>query len=314
MARNKTEFTFLQLALMNWLMEKPDRFISISTSYGTSKELYFYEAEKNNETGSIEGNRVYPLTNQNGIDARKLNTEFLKKIGGKANIDVVRLHHQGMVTSHSAFGSSEFSRAFFNRVSMGRYHHGQRFDLPTPKMARFWAKEGKAAYEEELASIQQKAADVRRQIVIGRNLEFKPKIPKELKDRWPTGLALPYPKVKKVRPLFSATVTKVTPTRVYIDDVKPLSTERDYYTIKGREPNLYVEWADVIADYADEPLIDKLLNLDNEFHEDVNRISIETITQMLPLITNIDSRFKQKEAEHDDMLKDIVVQGHKPKP
>lgn len=313
MAR-KTDFSFSQLALMNWLLEKPDRFISISTYSSASKDLYFYEAQVDPASGKTTGTMAYPLQNYRNPNAKKLNVEFLKQIGGKANIDLTRLHHEGMVTGHSTFSSSEFSRTFFSRVEMGEYVNGQRFDLPTRIMARFWAQEGKKAYEEQLAAIQQKAADVRRKIVIGRNLEFKPYIPKELENRWPTGLALPYPKVSKTRPLFSATVTKVTPTRVYIEDLVQLSNNKDYYTVKGREPNLYVEWTDVIADYADDLLIEKLLNLDNEFQEDVTRISTETVTQMLPLVTNIDSRFKQKEAEHDDMLKDIVNHGHNPKP
>ena len=309
MAGKRSDFTFSQLALMNWLMEKPDRFISTSTYANSPKNIHFYEAQIDQSSGQTKGVLIYPLSNFGNENARKLNVEFLKALGGRDNIDVTALHQAGLVTSHSSFSASEYSRAFFKRINMAANHNGERFDLPTRKMARFWAEAGKAAYEEERANLQKKAAEVRREIVIGRKLEFNPDVPKELTERWPKGLALPYPKVSKVRPSFSATVTKVTPTRVYVEDVKCINdVDRDYYVIKGYPPNQYVERTEVVADYADEALIEKLVDLDREFQTDIDRISTETIKEMLPLVTNIDSRFKQKEAEHDDMMRDLIEQ------
>lgn len=309
MAGKRSDFTFSQLALMNWLMKKPDRFISISTYANSPKNIHFYEAQVDQSSGQTKGVLIYPLSNFGNENARKLNVEFLKALGGRDNIDVTALHQAGLVTSHSSFSASEYSRAFFKRINMAANHNGERFDLPTRKMARFWAEAGKAAYEEELANLQKKAAEVRREIVIGRKLEFKPDVPKDLTERWPKGLSLPYPKVSKVRPSFSATVTKVTPTRIYVEDVKCINdVDRDYHVIKGYPPNQYVERTEVVADYADEALIEKLVDLDKEFQTDIDRISTETIKEMLPLVTNIDSRFKQKEAEHDDMLRDLIEQ------
>lgn len=309
MAATKSDFTFSQLALMNWLMEKPDRFISISTFFNTSKNLTFYEAQTDAETGKQKGVVLYPKNSFDSKDSRQANIDFLKRLGGRDTIDTHRLHQEGLLTSHSPFRSSDFSNAFFNRVAMGHESHGERYDLPTRMMKRFWEQSGKAAYEEECERLQKRSEAVRREIVIGRKLEFEPDVSKDLKDRWPEGLALPYPRVSKVRPSFSATVTKVTPTRVYIEDVKCINAvDKDYHIIKGYPPNQYVERSEIVADYADDALIEKLVNLDKEFQADIDRISTETIKEMLPLVTNIDSRYKQKAAEHDDMMRDIIEQ------
>lgn len=313
MASSKKDFSFPQLALMNWLMEKPDRFISVATFSSSSKDLTFHEVRIDTETNTMKAVTAYPQyyfgsDQKQKEEIAKANLDFLKRIGGKAAINTQALVDAQFFTHHSSFTGSKYSSEFLIRAGITNLQ-STRYDLPLRAMKRYWENEGKAAYEEELARQIQNKAKVSRTIVIGCPYEFEPAIPKELKDRWPKGIALPYPKVKQKRPVFTATVTKVTANRFQIEDVEQINDFGYMYgvsLIKGRKPNQFVERSDVIVDYADEELIAKLVALDVEFQDDISRISTETMEKMLPLIENIDSRFKQKQAEHDDMLKELV--------
>lgn len=302
---SKSRYKYGQLALMNWLLQEPYRFISVS-NYGSSR-ITFYGSYLDEKTGEYANEIIYPRTMMGSNYFENKSKNFLGQFG-QGRIDTTELVNDRLLEYVSNYHRSSRGDAFVKKLNINILRNGQ-YIFPTEKMLAYWNKYGRDAYEAEHAKREAEKNKVKRTVLVGIQETLSPKISPELRSRWPSDMALPFPRRTISRPVISATVIKETPNRLYIEDVKEIDENKPYYYLKGGT-HKYIEKYEVIADDVSEATIEKAVAVYQEFKSDIERITIEAMEKMLPLIEDYTSRLKQKEAEYDDLLTDSQLKEY----
>lgn len=267
------------MALIDWLLEKPNTRAFKSSLSNSHWPLHLYEATEVNEEGKPVFKDIYP----NNTDLR---VPLLERLGGRDKIETYPIQH---LCNKRSLGSTFIMTA-------------------TRQLKEHWESDLADDFKKQKASKDAYRQSVSRQVILGRRGSLKPQISKELADRVPHGVVLPLPARPVLKPRYIATVVKESPTRVYLTDVKPL-VKVDSYTnpiICGHAPNQYAAVEDILADNADEHLADRLVSLVAEFQQEINAVANRTVEEILPAIQTMNDRFIQKDAALDDMMRELI--------
>jgi len=307
------KLSFSDLALLDWLVEMPGKRIFTTSSTMRSKGFDVYELSEKNADGKREARC---LSNRYGT-----NEELLKRLGGKIGINSSSLFKCGFFNSYSGtFQNRDKFAELVDHLVSNPFHWSDTVYIPTKKLRDWWEANGRKMFETEREKRENARTAVSRRIVIGCRMSIKPEIPDEWKDTY-SQLRSQLPNLDKavVRPYAFATVTKETATRVYIEDVeiiKPTRSRVEYgdAPIRGNAPNQYVELTAIMADRVSSHGAAKLVEFEREYADDFARISGEAMAKIIPIIRDLDLRQKQKEAERDDMLRELIESIEEPAP
>lgn len=307
------KLSFSDLALIDWLLEKPgQRFFTNASTIRTTKFNVYELSEKN-----ADGKRTAVcLSNRFGG-----NEELLKRLGGKISFNSSKMYKSGFFNAYSGtFNNQEKFSALVATLVSNPFHWSDTIYVPTKTLWDWWVNSGRQMFEAERDKRETARAAVSRRLIIGCRMSIKPEIPDELKDAF-SQLQTKLPNLEKsvVRPYALATVTKETATRVYIEDIeiiKPTRSRVEYddVPIHGNAPNQYVELSSIMADRVSARGAAKLIEFEQEYADDFARISGEAMAKIIPIIRDLDLRQKQKEAERDDILRDLIESIEEPVP
>jgi hypothetical protein len=238
--------------------------------------------------------------------------ELTKRLGGKVGMNSVKPFQNGFLNSYSRnFNKPQKYADFVAGLVSDPFHWSDVLHIPTKTAHEWWKKEGTEAFETERRKRLDQREKVSRRIVIGCRASVRPHIPEELQGafdqfrRW-----MPNLERKIVRPYALATVTRQTATRVYIEDIEKVNPHGRFaygdVPVQGNAPNQYVDISTIMADHVSDHGAMKLIELDLEYAEDIARISGESLAKIIPIISQLDLRQAQKEAERLDMMRELI--------
>jgi len=302
------QFNFSQLALMDWLMEKPGRrFFVRLTGINLSASTHLYEREETPE-GKWKKRRVYPR--ENSVE----NAALLDRLGGRENIRIDGLVKEGFLNAYSATSLSrsdaERTKKFLSQFENLTLQWYETIYVPTKVLAQYWAETGRDIFSKlEERRLKEREA-VSRLVVLGVEERIHPSIGAELAARLPKGINPPIPARRAKRPRAVARVVKESTERLYITDVVALPEGTSYYSlpsfIHGRSPNQYVSKDAVLVDYASMETARKLVEIDAEYEDELNSIANKEVGEMLPFLQRLADRLLQKDAEREDMIREVL--------
>jgi len=301
--------TYAQLALFNWLMESDRRrFLTHWSGMQSQSEISLYETVGVDDEGKKKLRRLLPS------GSHEADIEMIQRLGGRRSIQMHQFIQQGFIKHLVMNMHRDTFDKFTSQFAERNWHYAETILLPTDKGREWWAETGKALFEAERAKREAGRAAVERMVLLGRTERITPRLPAELKAKVPSGIPLPLPAVRAaLRPQATARVVKETGTRLYLADVKWLrSVDWSAMVVEGRAPNEYVAKEHVIMDRANPSAVEGLLRIDAEYVEDVDRIAAQAVEAILPALTDLDSRLKQKEAERDDMIRELLEEAKEP--
>lgn len=306
MAPRKFKPTYPQLALFDWLMERDRRrFFSHHSGIAATHEVWLYETDGVDENGKKKLVRLLP--NSEGMEGRAKAAALIERLGGRATIQTWQLLQQGHIAGLSMNSNSEAFEAFSSQFNKAMWHWSEHLYVVTDKGRAWWKETGRELFEAEKSKRDKERAAVERVVLLGRVERVRPEVPREIATRVPEGMSLPLPSRSVLRPQATAVVVKETTTRLYLRDVSWLRPV-DYSSrvVEGREPSEYVAREHVILDGAEPETVERLMKIDAEYVEDVNRIAEQAVNSILPALLSLDSRLKQKDAEREDMMKEAI--------
>lgn len=266
------------MALIDWLLEDPmNRAFRTNSSYNP---LFLYQAKDKDADGKPVFDQIYPF--------RDNEAALIERLGGRDKIDTSEFNHLCIKAIYGA--------------------HHTTILRPSRELRDFWKSEFAETFQTMKAAKAEQRKSVERQVILGRKTSIKPQISEELRKKIPEGVVLPLPVRSVISPRYLATVTKETPTRLYLTDVKAIGKTESYLNpiICGREPNQYAVHEDIVADNADEFLAEKITELVSEYQLELNEIANNKVIEILPALLSMNDRFIQKEAAMEDMLKELI--------
>lgn len=304
MTKKKFKPTFPQLALLDWLFEKDRlRFFTHTSHMESATRTWLYEVAGQDEDGKKKLSRVYPSHHSDGSDVR-----ILERLGGRDSIQTHTLYQQKFIRQLTPTGDRERFEKFMEQFADRRWHWAEHIYLVTDTAREWWKAEGKALYQAAAAEREAERSATARMVVLGAMAAVRPEISSELRSRLPEGIPLPIPARRAVRPQSTAIVVRETETRLYVSDVTPLRTgiytERN--VIEGRPPNEYVAKEHVMADHASPQMARRILEIDADYAEDLNRIAEQAVEAMLPALLELSSRLAQKDAERAFFMQEAI--------
>lgn len=303
MATEKT-FTYTQLALMDWMMEKPGRRFATHMTVGTGGfDLW--------ELGEEDANGKQPVTKilsqwNSGKDSEVL----IKRLGIKRTLDLSKLHSAGFLTSLNGLTNRQSREKFIARLKQNPFHYSDAIDLPTRQAREWWAQTGKSDFERERGRREDNERKATRLVLIGQRAVVSPTLTDTLRKAEQLGLKLPDLRQYLVRPYAVARVVRETGTRLYVEDVEVIADVRGFDSrkpsISGFSPNQFVDKTSVMIDGVTKAEAHAILDLDAEYASDLSGILNDTINRVAPILIEASSRLAQKRAEREDMLKERI--------
>jgi hypothetical protein len=305
--------TYPQLALLDWLNERPGARFLVSSNMGSrTSDFDMFEADgKNEETGKFAIKRYEAF---GGDEESKALTDRLG--GSRAKVDLTSLIQQGILRSGNSLypqaGTLNFEK-FVSQLDVreGYFHYSSTlFLLAKAFGAKYWEETGRALFEDMKAKRAAQRARAERLVLVGRVAPIEPEFPASLIKKLPKGLVFPIPNRFGLRPQAYATVVKETDKRLYLEDINYVREidpyrRNDPSVIQGYKDK-FVEREHVIIDYATPEIINKITALDNEYQEDVTRIATDFAERMLPIMQEMDQRFLQKDNEREMVIAEAI--------
>lgn len=303
--------TFAQLALVDWLYERKGcRFVGRNAqSTGTDFDLY-ETGRRNPDTGRLS------LTRFNGWSPDEESEALTQRLGGsRGKIDLSGLLQQKILKS----GNNLFAKAgdlnveaFIKQLDVNEnfFHYNTSLYLLHKETGyAYWEETGRDLFEKMKAKRAEDRAKVQRLVLVGKIAPITPDLPASLIKKLPEGMHFPIPDRRGLRPQAWATVVRETDKRLFLEDITPVRKRGPHEgsVIQGHSEK-HVDREHVIIDGATPEMIDRICALDAEFEEDVSRIATEIAERMLPIMQDMASRFRQKDAERDEMMREMIEQ------
>jgi len=313
----KTKLSFGNLALLEWLCERPygRMFTNHNINPVTASNVtYLFEMGDPDENGKRKIARHYP-SNSTGGKADEENVAFMKRFGGKVGgPECYRLSRAGFTRSLSALNSSIDGKDDYDRFiatlerQRNPFHFSELLYFLTEAGLEYWKTEGRAEMERLRAEAAEKRESADRLVLLGVQSRISPQLPKHVQDAVRAGIPLPSLDRKLVRPYALVRVVKETANRLYVEDVEYVRKGQGsvYGIIEGRAPNMYVSKEHVMLDNATRPGVAKVLDMDAEYVDEAQKVMLDAIERILPILREADLRLKQKAAGHDDMMKELL--------
>lgn len=298
------KLSFQDLAVLDWLLEKPGRFMAKSSLGSGSNRFDLYELSEKNEDGKRTAKAV--------LRKHETESELTKRFGGKIGINSVKLYQNGFFNYFSStFNRPDKYAAFVDGLTSNPFHWSDTVYIPTKQALEWWKETGQEAFRVAHKKRKKEREAVERRVLIGCRSTIRPAIPEQYKGKLgEIQYSLPKLERKLIRPYAVATVTKETATRLYIDDVERLNEDCDFsyrdMPIRGNTPNQYIEHDHVMVDNITARGAARLVEFDQEYAADIARIAGEALEQIIPIISAVDLRQKQKEAERLDLMREMI--------
>jgi hypothetical protein len=305
MAKN---YTFPQLALMDWVMEKQGRFYTHPT-LGSVKGISLFEMAPPGEDGKREitspFKSILPTPEE-----REREHALLRRLGGRLTADYSRLAIDGIVMGLTQFTEAGKLQKFKAALSGIQLHYSDSVNLVTASGREWWAHSGKALYEAARERIEADAASADRLVVIMRPAIVSPVLTPAMERAKAAGVIFPSMSQSVDRPYAIARVVKETEKRVYVEDVVFLIPEAKHNfrtdPLGGRAPNVYVERESIMLDNATRAGASRLVEADREMADDIQRIALDTLERLVPMMVEQDLRMKQKMGEREDVMRELL--------
>lgn len=309
-----------QLALLEWLCEKPQGKRMFAGSTSDSARLYFYDVVDQAE-GKPRIVRIHPNYPGDSSDAQLDTEAFLVRMGGRDSIDHTPLARIGFLLSFNSLGHTHSStsegrqrhESFIAQYANNPFHFSQSARIVTKAGIEYWEHHGREQLAEARSAVEVAEAEVSRLVLIGVNQRISPQLPPDIQKLIPEGLPLSLPSIATKQPFAVARVVKQTAQRLYVRDVELLPRPGIVHSpIVGNPPNQYVAPDAVIIDHATRSVIRRYLDAESEFRSDYDRLIAEMASRILPVATEYYSRLVQKKAERDDTLREIIAGDAEP--
>lgn len=296
------KLTFQDLAMLDWLLEKPGQRFFTTCSLGTGYCLY--ELSEKDNSGNRTAKSVYHRAESK--------PEFRKRFGGSIGIKSNKLFRNGFFYSlQRMHNNSGKYAAFVEGLTSNPLHWSETVHLPTKVADEWWQKIGREAFEAEYEKREKKRAAVSRRILIGCKATIFPAVPENCKKVLrEIQNNLPNLTKRIIRPYAIATVTKETAARLYIEDIERLNPDVSFsyegIPIQGSAPNQYIDRACVMVDNVTARGAMKLVEFDREYAETIANIAGEAMAQIIPIVSALNLRQEQKEAERLDLMRELI--------
>lgn len=315
----KKPLNYSQLALCNWLFDETTpglRFLTLYTrsSFSGAAKLNFHHVTKKNADGLLINHRLGDSISISQDQAAKELLDLKIALGGSLSVDYDRLRADKLISYRSPLSDDPYREEFtqrFERLDLD----GDALMLTTKQGREWWNAEGKALYEIAHAKRVAKQKDVERTVLIGAWMTITAQLPENLTRLVPKDLKLPTPTRTIFRPFATAVVTNQTEKRVSITDINLLgswgrySSDKRYnvkWPIQGYEPNCFVSPEDVMVDYADNMVVDKLNALHSESEDDFDSKASYHMSQIIPLLIQMHNHMDQQAFSVNEMSREII--------
>lgn len=298
----KLKLTYPQLALMDWLMEKPGLRFSTRGGMRGSNDYMLYELGEAREDGKRPVECVL-----SPYDRSETAVAITRRIGGRC--DLSKLHQFGLLGSLGILNCREERLRFMERLDRDPFHYAEILMPPTRVAREWWKSEGEAQFRRESERREAEARKVGRLVLIGRGAEIVPRVTESVRKARNLGVRLPDLTQRLVRPYAVATVTRETDARLYVENVVVISAADGFeYSspVQGREPNRFVERGSVMADGIAMTDALSVVELDAEYRDDLVRILDQTMERVAPILVEAASRLAQKNAERSDLFRERI--------
>jgi len=303
-----------QLALMDWLTEAgPGRRIMRTSPFG----IHLFEVV-DRDGGKPGLDRVYP-SETTGRQASEAERALLVRLGGRDKIDTMPMYRGGFfdvyhpLQGHAPGGPEAYERFAARFDSPYVSGSGGSFYEPTETAFAFMAAQGRDQLAALVAREEAEREAVARTVLVGRSTVLRGEIPEDLARQVPAGMVLPVPSRRVTLPYATATVVRETAARLYVRDVRMVWDRPVHfsgpYPFSGHDPNMYVSPEDVIVDDPAPGLVERLVEIEADYHADLHRITADIVRQMLPLATEMYSRLLQKDSEREDLLREAISEA-----
>lgn len=316
---NKLRFSYSSLALLDWLCEKGPgrRLMSRQGGSGGSVNYRLYEV-RNPAKGGDKPRIVSVLPSMSRLgDGKQQEHALLDRLGGSAAIDTLKMVRAGFFRSYHPLGHTDphgDGKAQFKKMisqyAHDPFHWGDTISFPSEKAFEYWNAEGREEYGRQRAERERAKEQARRMVLIGHQVRVNGHLPEEIRRQIPDGVHLPLPHFEVQAPAYTAVVVRESANRVYLTDVQGLPEFGDRgwrdRPVHGNPPNQYISPDQILLDHATPADVERLQRINEEFQEDVDRITAELVARVLPGLTELYSRLAQKKAERDDMLREFM--------
>ena len=299
------KFSLPQLALIEWLMEKPAARFFIRSQF----DLYLYEIGKGPEGGHDTLKRFIPADDKT----------LLAQLGGRSKFDVHAIYKAGFVNVLGMHSNSAGLARFKARFGRDPFHYSEQVQLPRKEMQEFWEAHGRRQLQELR---DRKAADiaaVERLVVLGCDHSLEVRVPSDIAALLPKDFRMPLGLGRVRQPYALARVVKETETRVYVDRVKPFF-DIGYRAnpVSGSASGTYVERSAIMMDPATPQAMEALAGVFREHCESVEARVLETLREIAPALSLLHSKLAQSSAMYDDLIREVLeshaTAGAAPKP
>jgi hypothetical protein len=298
-----------ELALLGWLAEDPAARFAIASD----RSFACYERL------SPLGDGKHPVRKLADWEIDDHSTELKKWFGGKISCKYQRLCEAGHAVSHVMLGLPgkndrvRFQEAVADVHISGSWNLSSVYVGITASGAEWWRQEGHrlhSAHLEKIAEAAAKAAAAERRALFGWMASFDRKIPEAIQDMIPSGTDLPLPKLKGVRPMFTAIIVRETAERYYVRDVRPIDRGNSvvaYVGLRDHGKERYIDKDRLLLDHVTDAALASISSFDREQQQDHNERCRRAAEEMLPILKRLSDSARQTEAEHEDRLRELLA-------
>lgn len=324
MAAKPKKLKIHELAILNWLCthDGPGRMRFLINDHDSGLRFY--------ETTEMAGDKyVVKEVLNTGFGGGVKDSELFKSLlMPNASPDIHPLYERGAINYHNQLYNGPSFSAFFKKIDNLEERAGYRASVVrlTKSGHEYWKNEGRELFEKMKADREAEIAKVSRYVLVGRKIKREFTIDK---DRLPEGLNLKLPVYTRefTDPGLLVRVTKETDSRYYVDDVIDVARETSSFGdgfrtvsygshVSGSGTRKYISKSDVIMDPATQEDVDRIKQINDEYSEDLERLAEQSLAEIEQIIKTMSDRVIQKQAEHDDMMREALEGGQTsaPKP
>lgn len=302
-----------ELAILNWLCTHDGpgkvRFI-LNSEFG----LDFYETVDKTDDGYIV-RKVLESRHPREPEEKELVRSLHLPSGTPSCQSLISNRY---IVSYNQFVGGQSLTNFFSKLVNLDESVAYRTNLHrlTKSGVEYWESEGRDLFRKLEKKKNEEIAEVSRYVLVGQSIKKEFTIDK---SKVPHGVNLTLPVYTRVftDPAFFARVIKETDTRLYIDDVEDVRRKTAAFGegfkpvnyksyISGSGTRTYVSKEDVIKDPATKADVRRIKEINDEYADDFERIANEALAQIEEVIDTMNSRILQKQAEQDDVMREIL--------
>lgn len=314
METNKTpRFNLAQLALLDWLCERgAGERLAVG---GAGSDLHLHEIDRSGPAKPVIRRSLPDVSYPPDPEKKAAEKALIERLGGRLRLNTSPLGHAGFLTIRHPLGHAGSDRKagrqdyerYMAQFASDPFHFSKSILSANESAVAFMKDKGSKLLAELRAQAAEKEQAVTRLVLIGRRATIRPKLPADLEGRLPPGVSLPLPSRNVVVPFAVARVTRQTDQRIYLKDVELIPEAAGHGNpIIGNEPNKYAAVESILVDNVDRATVRKLVAIEADFADDIQRASDDLIQRIVPLILALNSAVSQRESERADRIREVL--------